>query len=77
MKPHLSIYWEIPPEQDASFVYYMEDLLALYHELYDETRPVVCFDESSKALSGHERVPLPVRPGAVARVDHRYECNGK
>ena len=55
----------------------MEDVLALYHEPYDKTRPVICFDESSMALRGHERHPLPVRPGAVARVDHRYERNGK
>jgi len=26
----------------------MEDVLNLYHEPYDETRPVICFDESSK-----------------------------
>ena len=55
----------------------MEDVLALYHELYDEARPVICFDESSKALRGHERNLLPAEPGAVARVDHRYERNGK
>ena len=55
----------------------MEDVLALYHEPYDEARPVICFDESSKALRGHERDPLPAQPGAVARVDHRYERNGK
>jgi len=24
----------------------MEDVLALYHEPYDETRPVICFDEN-------------------------------
>ena len=55
----------------------MEDVLDLYHEPYDETRPVICFDESSKALRGHESDPLPARPGAVARVDHRYKRNGK
>ena len=55
----------------------MEDVLDLYHEPYDENRPVICFDESSKALRGHERDPLPAQPGAVARVDHRYKRNGK
>jgi len=55
----------------------MEDVLNLYHEPYDEARPVICFDESSKALRGHERDPLPGEPGAVARVDHRYKRNGK
>ena len=55
----------------------MEDVLTLYHEPYDENRPVICFDESSKALRGHERDPLSARPGAVARTDHRYKRNGK
>lgn len=54
----------------------MEDLLELYHEPYDETRPVICFDETSKELHGHERDPLPAKPGAVARVDTHYERNG-
>jgi len=38
----------------------MEDVFDLYHEPYDETRPVICFDGSSKALRGHESDPLPV-----------------
>jgi len=55
----------------------MEDVLTLYHEPYDEARPVICFDESSKALRKHVRDPLPARLGAVAREDHHYERNGK
>lgn len=55
----------------------METVLQLYHKPYDEKRPVICFDESSKALRGHKRDPLPARPGAVKRIDHRYERNGK
>ena len=26
----------------------MEDVLDFYHELYDQNRPVICFDETSK-----------------------------
>jgi hypothetical protein len=37
----------------------METILSLYQEPYDETRPVVCFDESSKELRKHVRGPLP------------------
>ncbi len=54
----------------------METLLSLYQEPYDESRPVICFDESSKELRKHVRDPLPARPGAVARTDHHYERNG-
>ena len=50
----------------------MEDVLDLYHEPYDEKRPVVCFDESNKDLHKHVRDPLPARPGAVARYDYTY-----
>lgn len=44
---------------------------------YDEKRPVICFDESSKTLRGHERDPLPAGPGAVTRINHRYKRNEK
>jgi len=37
----------------------METILSLYQEPYDETSPVVCFDESSKELRKHVRDPLP------------------
>ena len=55
----------------------METILSLYEKPYDETRPVICFDESSKELRKHVRDPLPATPGAVARTDHHYERNGK
>ncbi len=54
----------------------MEDVLALYHEPYDPTRPVVCFDETNKELHTHVRDPLPVTPGAVARTDYTYRRAG-
>ena len=41
----------------------MELILSLYQELYDETRPVICFDESSKELRKHVCDPLPATPG--------------
>ena len=66
----------ITPENSAAFVCKMEDVLDLYHEPYDETRPVVCFDESNKELHEEVRDPLPARPGAVARYDYTYERNG-
>ena len=54
----------------------MEKILSLYEEPYDEARPVVYFDESSKELREHKRDPLPAKPGAVARIDHHYARNG-
>ena len=54
----------------------MEDVLALYHEPYDEAQPVVCFDETNKQLLTHVHDPLPAKPGAVARTDYTYRRGG-
>jgi DDE superfamily endonuclease len=54
----------------------MEDVLDLYAEPYDPTRPTVTFDETSKQLIGETRQPLPPRPGQVARYDYEYKRNG-
>jgi DDE superfamily endonuclease len=54
----------------------MEDVLDVYHRPYDEKRPLVCLDESSKQLIGETIRPIPARPGQVARIDHEYVRNG-
>jgi len=54
----------------------MEDVLELYSEEYDQQRPVVCFDETSKQLIKETRQPLSARAGAVARFDYDYERKG-
>jgi hypothetical protein len=68
--------WCIPPKHSAEFVYFMEDVLAVYCRPYDPKRPVVCLDETFKQLIGETREPLPPRPGAVERYDHVYVRNG-
>ena len=54
----------------------MEDILDLYTEPYDPTRPTVCFDETSKQLVEETRPALPAQPGQVRRYDYEYERNG-
>jgi hypothetical protein len=54
----------------------MEDLLDLYAEPFDPSRPVVCFDELPKQLLADLREPLPARPGTPARHDYEYERRG-
>ena len=54
----------------------MEDTLEVYHRQQDPKRPVVCLDEASKQLTKETRLPLPPRPGAVAKYDCEYERNG-
>ena len=54
----------------------MEDVLDLYEEPYDEKRPKVNFDETSKQLIAEVRQPLPRKPGEVERFDYEYQRNG-
>jgi len=54
----------------------MEDVLELYAEPLDPSRPVVCFDECSKELHGHVADPIPATPGHPAKEDYEYVRNG-
>jgi len=54
----------------------MEDVLELYAETYDPTRPVVCFDEASKELRGEVAEPVPPKPGSPAKQDYEYTRHG-
>jgi hypothetical protein len=60
----------------GEFVWRMGDVLELYAQPYDPTRPVVGSDEVSKELHGEARPPLPARPGDVAREDYEYTRHG-
>lgn len=54
----------------------MEEVLDLYAEPYDPTRPVVCLDEKSVQLIAETRHPRPVAPGRPARFDYEYQRQG-
>ncbi len=54
----------------------MEDVLELYAEPYDATRPKVNFDETSKQLIKETRQPLPAQPGRPERFDYEYQREG-
>lgn len=54
----------------------MEDILELYAEPYDPTRPVVCFDETSKQLLRGKRASSPAQLGRVERFDYEYQRQG-
>ena len=64
------------PEVSAEYVAAMEDVLDLYEEPYDETRPMVCFDESPQQLIAEVREPISAAPGCPARYDVEYQRNG-
>jgi transposase len=75
LKPWLQKMWCVP-KIDGEHVARMEDLLELYAEAPNPSRPVVCFDETPRQLIGEARVPIRAEPGRPARVDYEYVRNG-
>lgn len=75
LKPWLKEEWCIPTV-GADFVWRMEDVLDLYAEPLQPSRPVVCFDERPCQLLADKVDPLPSRPGQPARYDYEYERKG-
>jgi transposase len=75
LKPWRRDMWCIPTV-DAEYVARMEDVLDLYAEEPDPSRPVVCFDESPIQLIGEVREPIPAEPGQIERFDCEYKRNG-
>ena len=75
LKPWRKNMWCIP-QVDGEYVARMEDVLDLYAEAPDPTRPVVCFDESPTQLIGEVREPIRARSGQIERYDCEYKRNG-
>ena len=76
IRPHLSAYWCIPPEEDAEFVANMEDILDIYQQPYDPRHPLWCMDEKPYQILGESREPIPMKPGSVEKIDSEYIRNG-
>jgi hypothetical protein len=75
LKPWLKQPWCIP-EVGAEFVAALADVLAVYAEPYDPTRPKVNFDETTTHRMQETRQPLPAQPGRPRRDDYAYARNG-
>ena len=85
LKPWREKMWCVP-QVNGEYVARMEEVLDLYAEAPDPTRPVVCFDESSIQLIGEvreaippkpcQREAIPPKPGQPARYDYEYRRNG-
>lgn len=76
LKPWLKEEWCIPPEQNAEFVYRMEDVLDVYHRPFDPDRPLICFDETPVQLISETRQHIPTQAGYPARYDYEYCRHG-
>jgi transposase len=75
LKPWQRKMWCIA-KVDGEYVARMEDVLDLYAEAADATRPVVSFDESPTQLIGEVRAPIAARAGQPQRYDCEYQRNG-
>jgi hypothetical protein len=76
LKPWLKEEWCIPPQQNAEFVYHMEDVLEVYQRPEDARFPLICFDETPVQLISETRQSLPVQPGHPQRYDYEYRREG-
>lgn len=54
----------------------MEDVLEVYHRPYDQDRPQVCLDETSKQMVAETRPSVPMRRGRCKQVDPEYRRCG-
>lgn len=75
LKPWKQKMWCIG-ELNAEYVACMEDVLDLYSEPPDPSRPVVCFDETPVQLIEETRTPIAAEPGKPVRHDYEYRRNG-
>jgi hypothetical protein len=66
----------IPPDQNADFVYAMENTLEIYQRPLRPQRPMVCFDEATKQLIRDVRTPIAAARGRPEITDYEYERNG-
>lgn len=71
VKPWLLKSWcnvEVTPE----FLARLKDILELYAQPFDPTRPTVCFDEQLVQLLADVRPARSVQPGRARRQDYEY-----
>jgi hypothetical protein len=61
---------------NGALVAAMGDVLALYAEEYEEKRPKVNFDGTSRQLTADLHPPVAVAAGRPQREEHEYERNG-
>jgi hypothetical protein len=66
----------IAPKAHAEFVARMEDILSVYHRVYDPRFPVVCMDEKPYQLLADARESIPAVPGRDLLEDSEYVRRG-
>lgn len=54
----------------------MEGILDLYEQPYNNSEPVICFDEKLHHLVSDVRMSLPMKEGFIKKRDYEYKRNG-
>jgi len=67
--------WAIP-KVTPQFKKRLLELVALYAKPYDESYPVICFDEKSKQLLENTRETIPLQKGKFSKYDYEYIRHG-
>lgn len=75
MQPHRKRQWCIR-KVTAEFLARLEIILRLYLEPYNESYPVICFDERPCFLIGDTVEGLDMAPGQVAKENYSYSKHG-
>jgi transposase len=75
LKPWRKQEWCIP-KIDAAYVWRMEEILELYGDPLDMSRPVVCFDETPYQLIAESRPSIAMKPGQSIKRDYEYVRKG-
>ncbi len=75
LKPWKRKMWCIG-KMNADYVAQMENILSLYAQAPDETRPVINIDEAGKQLVQDITPPCPMKPGHDEKVDYEYRRGG-
>lgn len=63
-------------EVTPAFLARVKDILELYAQPFDATRPTICFDEQLIQLLSDARAPQPIKPGRARRQDYEYVRHG-
>jgi hypothetical protein len=75
LKPWKKQEWCIP-KIDAAYVWRMEEILELYGDPLDMSRPVICFDETPYQLIAESRPSIAMKTGQLVKRDYEYVRKG-
>lgn len=71
LKPWQEKQWCLGRTGDGNDAYHLEEVLDIYVQPYNPSRPQVCIDEGSVQFTTDLTPPLEMKPGHVKKVDYQ------